>query len=169
MRLGFWPAKILSYDQDNHTAQVHIVGLTDGLADGITADFAYPVGDDDKDTERQILPGADVDVYFEAGQQECPVIAFYRSHRVGGMKDIRRIRQKNIELLAQARIYMKAPEVVIEANLRIIGDITHEGNQNTTGTISAEEDVKAGNISLKNHPHDKVRAGNEKSGKPQAS
>lgn len=166
MLLGFWPAKILSYDQDSHTAQVHIAGLTDGLADGITADFAYPVGEHDKDTERQILPGADVDVYFERGQQECPVIAFYRSHRIGGMKDIRRIRQKNIELLAQSRIYMKAPEVVIEANLKIIGDITHEGNQITSGTITGTTNVVGAGKSLVSHVHLGVKGGNDTSGMP---
>ena len=135
MLLGFWPAKILSYDQDSHTAQVYIAGLTDGLADGITADFAYPVGEHDKDTERQILPGADVDVYFERGQQECPVIAFYRSHRIGGMKDIRRIRQKNIELLATANITIQAQQDVTiygVSKVNIIG----------AGGVDVESDTK---------------------------
>ena len=119
MHNGFWPATILSYDAATRTAQVHIAGLTDGVDEGLTADFAWPVGDDDKDTEREILANADVWVFFEQGQDHAPVIAFYRNHREGALVDIRRIRQKNIELLAAARIFMKAPEVVIEADERI--------------------------------------------------
>ena len=167
MYFGFWPAKILSYDQASHTAQVHIAGLTDGLTDGITADFAYPVGDDDKDTERLITLGADVDVYFERGQPENPVIAFYRSHRAGGMKDIRRIRQKNIELLATQRLYLKAPNVVIDANVTINGDITHTGDQTTTGTITGSTDVVGAGKSLASHLHLGVKGGNDTSGMPQ--
>ena len=166
MYFGFWPAKILSYDQDSHTAQVHIAGLTDGLADGITADFAYPVGDDDKDTERLITSGADVDVYFERGQPENPVIAFYRSHRVGGMKDTRRIRQKNIELLATQRVYLKAPDLVIDANVKINGDITHTGDQTTSGTIKGSTDVVGAGKSLRSHVHPGVKGGSDISGMP---
>ncbi|MCZ3007840.1 hypothetical protein NYZ11_19905, partial [Acinetobacter baumannii] len=43
-------AKILSYNAKGRTAQVHIHGLTDGASEGITATFAYPVGDSDLDT-----------------------------------------------------------------------------------------------------------------------
>lgn len=52
---GFKKAKILSYDAQNRTAKIHIPGLTDGASTGLTATFAYPVGDSDKDTEREIL------------------------------------------------------------------------------------------------------------------
>ncbi|TPS40987.1 hypothetical protein [Acinetobacter baumannii] len=48
---GLKRAKILSYNAKGRTAQVHIHGLTDGASEGITATFAYPVGDSDLDTE----------------------------------------------------------------------------------------------------------------------
>ncbi|KCX96510.1 hypothetical protein J572_4073, partial [Acinetobacter baumannii 1499986] len=47
---GLKRAKILSYNAKGRTAQVHIHGLTDGASEGITATFAYPVGDSDLDT-----------------------------------------------------------------------------------------------------------------------
>lgn len=164
---GFWPATILSYDAKKRTAQVHIAGLTDGVDSGLTADFAWPVGDDDKDTERQILNNADVWVFFEQGQDYAPVIAFYRNHREGALVDIRRIRQKNIELLADARIFMKAPELVIEANVTIKGEITHQGNQTTTGTVTATKDVVGGGKSLKGHIHGGVKGGDSTTLPPQ--
>ena len=49
---NFTPAKILSCARCSVIAQVQI--------DGLTATFAYPVGDDDRDTEIQVLVGADV-------------------------------------------------------------------------------------------------------------
>ena len=79
----FKRAKILSYDAAKRTAQVHIHGLTDGASQGLTATFAYPVGDDDRDTERQIVLGNDVYVFFEDGDESCSVIAFYSSHGTG--------------------------------------------------------------------------------------
>ncbi|STY95204.1 hypothetical protein [Moraxella atlantae] len=100
----FYPAKLLSYDKHKRTAKISIAGLTDGASDGLTALLAYPIGDDDKDTERELLAGADCWVFFENGDMACPIIAFYRSHSEGAMVDVRRIRQANIELLARQNI-----------------------------------------------------------------
>ena len=112
----FKRAKILSYDAAKRTAQVHIHGLTDGASQGLTATFAYPVGDDDRDTERQIVLGNDVYVFFEDGDESCPVIAFYSSHGIGAEVDKRRIRQKNIELLARSKITAKAKTIEIDGS-----------------------------------------------------
>ena len=166
MYLGFYPAKIKSYAAKTRTARVHIDGLTDGSQDGLKATFAYPVGDDDKDTEREILSNADVYVFFEQGESSCPVIAFYRSHGEGAVEDVRRIRQENIELLARTKITLKAPVVQIDANLIINGDIQHTGNQTSTGTITGETDVVGGGKSLKGHAHAAVMPGSGTSGGP---
>lgn len=107
------PAKLVSYDKVNRTAKVSIEGLTDGVEDGITAMLAYPIGDDDLDTERELLPGADVWVFFEQGDTTMPVIGFYRRHGQGlATIDVRRIRQENIELLARARITLDAKDII---------------------------------------------------------
>ena len=152
-----YPAKIVSYDKVGRTARVSIDGLTDGLDEGIVAMLAYPIGDDDRDTERELLAGADVWVFFESGDTTAPVIAFYRGHGDGlALVDIRRIRQENIELLARANITLEAKELVYiksktvtieadnfnvkanqidmradEANLR--AEFNHVGNHFTTG------------------------------------
>lgn len=164
---GFPRARILSYDAKSRTAHIHIYGKTDGASEGLEATFAYPVGDNDLDTEREILIGAEVYIFFENGDEGLPVIWSYSSHGEGAVVDVRRIRQKNIEILGRQNVLVEAPEVTIKAHLKIIGDITHTGDQTTTGNITATQDVKAGNISLKNHPHDKVRSGTDNSGKPQ--
>lgn len=106
--LNFIPAKILSYDAQQRTAQVHIDGLTDGAEDGLTATFAYPVGHDDRDTEIQVLVGAEVYVFFAGGQFDSPVVAFYRSHGAGAVVDTRRIRQNNIQILADSSVLIEA-------------------------------------------------------------
>ena len=145
------PAKLLSYDAINRTAQVSIAGLTDGASDGITAMIAYPIGDDDKDTERELLAGADVWVFFEQGDTTMPVIAFYRRHGQGlATVDVRRIRQKNIEVLARTNITLDAESlveikaqtitltgaIVIDGNIKHTGNNVQSGNHTMTGNIS---------------------------------
>lgn len=107
------PAKLMSYDKVKRTAKVTIAGLTDGLAEGITAMLAYPIGDDDLDTERELLVGADVWVFFEQGDVSMPVVAFYRRHGQGrATVDVRRIRQENIEVLARTSITLSAKDFI---------------------------------------------------------
>ncbi|MEY2863590.1 MAG: hypothetical protein RLY58_1297 [Pseudomonadota bacterium] len=124
MHLGFYPAKILSYNAAARTAQISIAGITDGAEDGLKATFAYPVGDDDKDTEREILPGADVYVFFEQSDTGCPVIAFYRSHGEGALKDVRRIRQKQIELIAENSALIEAITTKVVGAMRVTGNLS---------------------------------------------
>lgn len=166
MMNGFKKAKILSYDAQGRTAKIHIPGLTDGASNGLTATFAYPVGDSDKDTEREILEGEDVYIFFENNEQSRPVIAFYSSHSKDAVVDIRRIRQENIEILARTEITMDAPTIHLKGKVIIDGDIVHTGDQTTTGTISATDDVIAAGISGKSHPHTGVRGGTDNSGPP---
>lgn len=146
------PAKLLSYDAVNRTAQVSIAGLTDGASDGITAMIAYPIGDDDKDTERELLAGADVWVFFEQGDTTMPVIAFYRRHGQGlATVDVRRIRQKNIEVLARTNITLDAKELVsIEAQtITLTGSVIVKGNISHTGnTTQSGHHAMTGNISV---------------------
>ena len=174
MKPYFYPAKLVSYNPKERTAMIQMDGLTDG-SDGIKATLAYPIGDDDLDTERELLPGADVYVFFEQGDLYAPVIAFYRSHGKGrAVTDTRRIRQENIELLARARVTINASDLVeveagevrITGHVVIDGDITHTGNQSTTGTVTANLDVKAGGVSLKNHTHGGVDSGNSNTRPP---
>ncbi|WP_410472087.1 hypothetical protein ACGTJS_10920 [Faucicola mancuniensis] len=168
MKPYFYPAKLIKYNQADRTCEVHINGLTDGSQKGLTALIAYPIGDDDLDTEREMIAGADVWVFFENGDQAFPVVAFYRSHgRNMAVKDIRRIRQKNIEVLARSTvtinanefIQMTAKKLVINAQMEFNGNITHNGdttqngNQNTSGTVTASNDVVGGGKSLKGHSH----------------
>ncbi|MFX5096388.1 hypothetical protein ABTC58_18475, partial [Acinetobacter baumannii] len=101
---GLKRAKILSYNAKGRTAQVHIHGLTDGASEGITATFAYPVGDSDLDTEIQIVDGEDVYVFFENGNEERPVIHSYVSHGDGAIVGVRRIRQDNIEFISKENL-----------------------------------------------------------------
>lgn len=167
----FKRARILSYDASSRTAQVHIFGLTDGASDGLTATFAFPVGDDDRDTEIKIMDNVsslpDVFVFFDGGNHECPVVAFFSSHGEGNIQDIRRIRQKNIELLAEDKIYQEANIIHLSASKVIIdADIEHTGNQNTTGTVTADTDVVGGGKSLKSHTHGGVDSGSSSTSVP---
>ncbi len=169
--LSFIPAKILSYDAQQRTAQVQIDGLTDGAEDGIAATFAYPVGHDDRDTEIQVLVGAEVYIFFAGGQLDSPVIAFYRSHGDGAVVDTRRIRQKNIEILATAGVNIAAPTITINGRLVVNGDIDHTGNQNTSGNVTAQTvtgttGVTGAGKSLAAHTHSGVRSGGDTSGPP---
>lgn len=112
MMLGNWPARVISYDPDARTLQVHIHGLTDGSADGLTAKIAYPISDDDRDTELLIEAGLDVWVFFEGGDPSKPVAFAASSHGTGTVKEARRIRQKNIEVLADGTVRISGIEKV---------------------------------------------------------
>lgn len=169
------PAQIISYDKANRTAQVSIAGLTDGANDGITAMLAYPIGDDDRDTERELIAGADVWVFFEQGDATMPVIAFYRRHGQGlATVDVRRIRQQNIEVLARANLTLSADKVVdikaktitLTGKIIIEGDIAHTGNQATNGSIAATGSIKSAGVSLSGHTHSGVKSGGDTTGKP---
>ncbi len=154
---GFFPATILKYNPNERTARVSIPTVTDGADSGITATFAYPVGHDDKDTEIQILEGAECYVFFLQGDVHSPVIFSYRSHGTGAVVDVRRIRQENIELLAKANINietedtitLKAGTVIIDANVIMKKNSTTEGNNTVNGT----SDLK-GAVTIKGKPYD---------------
>lgn len=114
--LGNWPARVLAYNRDARprTLQVHVHGLTEGSANGLTAKIAYPMGDDDRDTERQILEGLDVWVFFEGGDTSRPVAFACSGHSSDIEEDgTRRIRQENIELIASDTVRITGVAKVI--------------------------------------------------------
>lgn len=132
---GFYPGKIVSVNREERTAMVTITPVTGDLEEGVKATFAYPLSHDDKDTELEILNGADVYVFFDQGDPLCPVIWSYRSHGEGAVIDYRRIRQTNIELYAKKNIKFDAKEEIsLEApTIKIKGKIIHEGDSEQTG------------------------------------
>ena len=137
------PAKLLSYDNANRTARVSIAGMTDGVTDGITAYLAYPIGDDDLDTERELIANADVWVFFEQGDISMPVIAFYRRHGQGRATiDVRRIRQENIELLARASITLSAKDFIDIKAKKVTIDAETVTINATEFNVNAESNFK---------------------------
>ncbi|MDC4637986.1 DUF1983 domain-containing protein [Acinetobacter baumannii] len=154
---GLKRAKILSYNAKGRTAQVHIHGLTDGASEGITATFAYPVGDSDLDTEIQIVDGEDVYVFFENGNEERPVIHSYVSHGDGAIVGVRRIRQDNIEFISKENlkvdsgttIAIKTPLMNVQANTQQTGNSTLTGNSTVVGNTSvAGNSAVAGSMAV---------------------
>ncbi|MDC4759865.1 DUF1983 domain-containing protein [Acinetobacter baumannii] len=154
---GLKRAKILSYNAKDRTAQVHIHGLTDGASEGITATFAYPVGDSDLDTEIQIVDGEDVYVFFENGNEERPVIHSYVSHGDGAIVGVRRIRQDNIEFISKENlkvdsgttVSIKTPLMNVQANTQQTGNSTLTGNSTVVGNTSvAGNSAVAGSMAV---------------------
>ncbi|ELW84358.1 hypothetical protein ACIN5021_1032 [Acinetobacter sp. OIFC021] len=154
---GLKRAKILSYNAKGRTAQVHIHGLTDGASEGITATFAYPVGDSDLDTEIQIVDGEDVYVFFENGNEERPVIHSYVSHGDGAIVGVRRIRQDNIEFISKENlkvdsgttVSIKTPLMNVQANTQQTGNSTLTGNSTVVGNTSvAGNSAVAGSMAV---------------------
>ncbi|EXG97725.1 interleukin-like EMT inducer domain-containing protein, partial [Acinetobacter baumannii] len=154
---GLKRAKILSYNAKGRTAQVHIHGLTDGASEGITATFAYPVGDSDLDTEIQIVDGEDVYVFFENGNEERPVIHSYVSHGDGAIVGVRHIRQDNIEFISKENlkvdsgttVSIKTPLMNVQANTQQTGNSTLTGNSTVVGNTSvAGNSAVAGSMAV---------------------
>lgn len=162
---GFYPAKIISYDAQKRTCMVSIEPFTRGSNTGKEAKIAYPIGHDDYDTEIMIKAGMDVYVFFEAGLLSAPVVAFCRSHGVGAVQGVRRIRQDTIELIASS--------IKIDAqNIQITGETTVEQSVTVAQSVKAQtvtgtNGVTGGGISLKNHVHGGVQGGGSRTTKPQ--
>ncbi|EPU0939844.1 hypothetical protein ACVULL_003811, partial [Acinetobacter baumannii] len=112
---GHYPATIISVDRKGRTAKIKVPPITDGLDSGITATFEYALGENDLDTEIEILAGTDVYVFFLQGDPYSPVISGSRSHGKDAEVGHRRIRQENIELIAQHNISLIADEILLEA------------------------------------------------------
>lgn len=162
--LGDYPATIISYDKVGRTARVSIPSVTDGLEEGITATFAYPVGDDDKDTEREILAGAECYVFFLQGDPSSPVIWAYRSHGKGAVVDTRRIRQENIELLARADIKLVAgSDIDVMAGENV--NISAGGEANIEGaTVNINGELIINGQPYITHRHVGVQSGPSQTG-----
>lgn len=184
---GDWQAKILSYDAASRSAKISIPTITDGIEGGITATFAYPIGDDDLDTEREVLNGADCYIFFLQGRPEAPVIWAYSSHGEGAAVDVRRIRQENIELLARANITLKAeemidlsakkvritatesfevisPESTIKGNSTTTGNSVISGNNTVAGKSTLTKGANIEGVEFGEHAHRNVRNGDNESG-----
>lgn len=77
-------------------------------------------------------------------------------------------------LPAGGRVELTAPggfhlvgDVDIDGALHVTQAVTFDVTLHTAQDITSDADVKAGDISLRNHPHDKVQSGPYLSGKPQ--
>lgn len=57
--------------------------------------------------------------------------------------------------------------IVAPGGMKLEGDVEIVGNVMVSGTVTAEEDVLAGSISLKDHLHGNVQAGAAKTGAPE--
>jgi hypothetical protein len=151
---GFYPAKILSYNKESKKVQVSVEPFTQGSENGIEAKLAYPLGHDDLDTEISINGQPDAWVFFENGQFKKPVVAFFRTHQTGSVTDVRRIRQKRIELIAD--------EILLDAKVHITKKTTSDA-----GIVSAG-DMVAKNVSVATHGHKNVQAGPDETAPPTA-
>ncbi|MCK4108916.1 hypothetical protein [Acinetobacter radioresistens] len=149
---GFYPGQILSYNKVTKKVQVSVEPYTTGSENGIEAKLAYPIGDDDLDTEIAINGQPDIWVFFENGQFKKPVACFFRTRQMGSVTDVRRIRQKRIELIAD--------EVLIDAKVHITKDTNSDAGFTSTG------DMVAGNVSLIKHPHGGVQNGSGQTNSP---
>lgn len=65
------------------------------------------------------------------------------------------------------RVEVEAPGgFLFKGNARVEGDLDVTGKAHATGKVTSDDDVLAGAISLKNHPHEKTQPGTGVSGKP---
>ena len=117
MSSSLYAAVVKEYIPAKHRARVEIFGLTDNNS-GIypEAEIAYPIGDLHSDTEILIQEGDAVWVSFAiANDVRVPLILAYRNPPTGNMTEIRRFRQKNIELIATGSVLIDAPDIKIKS------------------------------------------------------
>lgn len=169
---GFYPAKILSYNREKRRCMVHIEPFTRGDENGIEAQLAYSIADNDIRTEVKLTEGQEVWVFFEAGDLSCPVVSYSRGHGEGAEVGTRRIEQDKIELIANESIKLivggKQIELTTEeATLSV--KTTIKDDLNVDKTVTAKTDVIGGKVSLTKHPHPGIKTGTESSPPPTAT
>lgn len=161
---GHHRARIHSYDSQSRTAEISIPSVTGDVQ--ITATFMYPLSHDDRDTELQILPSADCFIFFEANDVQSPVICGYSSHGEGTetVQDIRRIRQKNIEILAENNILIEAGSVDVKGNTTFFNNVVIKGSFTVEGASDLKGTTKIEGTQWATHGHIGVQSGNSKTG-----
>lgn len=123
--LGRWtPGVIDSVDSRNRIVRVQIQGLTDGAQQYPEAEICYPVGEDSRETDRLIKPGALVWLDFVGGNPKYPIITGYRCPQRGNADGVHRIAQQRIELLADADMELSATSgtLTIKAGTKVVLD-----------------------------------------------
>lgn len=166
LMFGKFPAEILSYEPETREC---IIKLPTG--DAVPAEIQYPIGDKSANginTEIYIEVGDMVWCEFIQGDTRRALITGWRNPQIGNEVGTRRFFQKNIELIATQSIKMVVGSSYIQIQdglITMVGDVKHDGNQDTSGNITsgadikadgemkAAIDVKAGAISLTVHSH----------------
>lgn len=121
--LGRWtPGVIDSVDSRTRIVRVQIPGLTDGAQQYPEAEICYPVGEDCRETDRRIKPGALVWLDFVGGNPKYPIIIGYRCPQRGNAEGVHRIAQQRIELLADADMELSATSgtLTIKAGTKVV-------------------------------------------------
>ena len=113
--MAYIVAVVKSYSASSHRARIEIPGMTDGADTLPEAEIMYPIGELHSDTEILIREGDKVYIdWLIDGDSRTPVIVGYRNPKTGNLVDIRRIRQTNIELIADSHILLDAPKITLK-------------------------------------------------------
>lgn len=166
---GFYPAKIMSYDREKRRCMVQIDPFTKGSENGIEAQLAYSIADDDYKTEVKLTAGQEVWVFFEAGLLSRPVVSYSRCHGVGAEVGTRRIEQDKIELIANESIKLIVGEKMITLDTttaKIEAKTEISETLDVEDQIKSNVDVVAVGVSLVDHPHPGVQTGGGSTQKP---
>ncbi len=148
---GRFPAVVKSYDAKTRTCRVDIPAINNGGNVFPVSEIEYPIGDRSKMTEIEILEGDLVWVDFIGGDSRYPIITGWRNPRTENAIDWRKWHHKNIELSADETLIIQAKKIQIKGDIELSGGkLTHDGT----------------NIS-KTHTHGGVKAGGDKTSKPQ--
>lgn len=134
---------IHSYDPERREIRVALADTENSDLHPV-ADIMYPYGAKPSDTEIFVEVGDLVWCTFLNGDENYPLIVGYRCPHTGNLQDIRRIRQKNIELLAvqqlkgtaETILYTATSKATIEAPaIELKGEVKITGNAQTTGNM----------------------------------
>ena len=113
--MAYIAAVVKEYSPASHRARIEIPGMTDGADTLPEAEIMYPIGELHSDTEILIREGDKVYIdWLIDGDSRTPVIVGYRNPKTGNLVDIRRIRQANIELIADSHILLDAPKITLK-------------------------------------------------------
>ena len=160
---GFHRAIIKSYDSAKREAKIVIPTITGDNVE-IEATFMYPVSHDDRDTELKIVANNHVYVFFEGGDVYSPVICGYSSHGTGAVQGTRRIRQRNIEILADQNIKIHGQSVEVKGNTTFLNNVVINGSLKVEGSSDLEGTTTIENKAWSSHRHSNGNNGSNTGG-----
>lgn len=141
---GRYPATVKRYDKEKRQCAIEVKSLTEGADGDLMAEIEYPIGDNSRKTDIEILTGDTVWIEFIAGDPRYPIITGWRNPNAGNEIDLRFWHQKNITIHADELLILKGGRVRIQSDDVVIEGTSFKHNDKNVGDTHTHSGIASG-------------------------